>query len=104
MIEPVRGLDEHVACANDAHRQSDAVGGPAERHRLFWRGLRIETRASVPRNAGEATLRRFAFAFSIAFPLIYVVARARGLALITVYPLHGVVLAGMHRSRDVGDA
>jgi hypothetical protein len=46
---------------------------------------------------------RFAFASGTAFPLIYVVARARGLALFTVYPSLGIILPGMHRSRDVAD-
>jgi hypothetical protein len=46
---------------------------------------------------------RFAFAFGTAFPLLYVVARARGLALFTVYPSLGIILPGMHRSRDVAD-
>jgi hypothetical protein len=48
-------------------------------------------------------LRRFAFAYGAAFAILYVVARARGLALFTVYPSLGVVLPGMHRSRDVAD-
>src|SRR5262245_54682042 len=47
------------------------------------------------------TFERFAFAFGTALPLIYVVARARGLALFTVYPSLGIILPGMHRSRDV---
>ena len=34
---------------------------------------------------------------------LYVVARAWGLALFTVYPSLGILLAGMHRSRDVAD-
>ena len=46
---------------------------------------------------------RFAFAYGMAFGLLYVVARAQGLALFTVYPSLGVVLLGMHRSRDVAD-
>jgi len=46
---------------------------------------------------------RFAFAYGMAFGLLYVVARAHGLALFTVYPSLGVVLLGMHRSRDVAD-
>jgi hypothetical protein len=50
-----------------------------------------------------AALRRFAIAFSTAFGLIYVIARARALALFTVYPSLGIVLPGMHRSRDVAD-
>jgi hypothetical protein len=47
--------------------------------------------------------RRFAFAYGPAFAAIYAVARARGFALVTVYPTLGVVLLGMHRSRDVAD-
>jgi hypothetical protein len=47
--------------------------------------------------------RRFAFAFGVGFALIYAIARARGLALITVYPSLGIVLLGMRRSRDVAD-
>ncbi len=47
--------------------------------------------------------RRFAFAYGSAFALVYVVARAWGLALFTVYPSLGIVLVGMHRSRDVAD-
>src|SRR5262249_56984692 len=46
-------------------------------------------------------LRRFTFAYATAFAFIYVVVRARGLALFTVYPAQGVVLMGTHRSRDV---
>jgi hypothetical protein len=48
-------------------------------------------------------LSRFAFAYGMAFGLLYVIARAYGLALFTVYPSLGVVLLGMHRSRDVAD-
>ena len=47
--------------------------------------------------------RRFALAYGTAFALIYVIGRARGLALFTVYPAQGIVLWGMHRSRDVAD-
>ena len=47
--------------------------------------------------------RRFALAYGTGFALIYVIARARGLALLTVYPSLGIVLPGMHRSRDVAD-
>ena len=47
--------------------------------------------------------RRFAIAYGMAFALVYVVARAWGLALFTVYPSFGIVLFGMHRSRDVAD-
>jgi hypothetical protein len=47
--------------------------------------------------------RRFAFAYAAAFAILYVVARAKGLALFTVYPSLGIILPGMHRSRDVAD-
>jgi hypothetical protein len=42
-------------------------------------------------------------AYGTAFALIYAMARVRGLALFTVYPSLGIVLLGMHRSRDVAD-
>jgi hypothetical protein len=41
--------------------------------------------------------------FSTAFGPIYAIARARGLALFTVYPSLDIILPGMHRSRDVAD-
>ena len=47
--------------------------------------------------------RRFALAFGTAFALTYAIARAKGLALLTVYPSLGIVLLGTHRSRDVAD-
>ena len=47
--------------------------------------------------------RRFAFAYGAAFAILYVLARARGLALFTVYPSLGIILPGMHRPRDVAD-
>jgi hypothetical protein len=47
--------------------------------------------------------QRFVFAFGAAFALFYVIARTRGFALFTVYPSQGIVLLGMHRSRDVAD-
>ena len=47
--------------------------------------------------------RRFAFAYGTAFAVLYVIARTWGLALFTVYPSLGIVLLGMHRSRDVAD-
>jgi hypothetical protein len=50
-----------------------------------------------------SAVRRFVFAFGSAFALFYVIARLRGLVLFTVYPAQGVVLLGMHRSRDVAD-
>ncbi|MCP3466466.1 MULTISPECIES: hypothetical protein [unclassified Bradyrhizobium] len=46
---------------------------------------------------------RFAFAYGAAFALFYAIAHARGLALFTVYPAQGIVLLGLHRSRDVAD-
>jgi hypothetical protein len=51
----------------------------------------------------NATFRRFAFAYGAAFALFYAIAQARGLALFTVYPAQGIVLLGLHRSRDVAD-
>lgn len=50
-----------------------------------------------------SALHRFVFAFGAAFALFYAIAHARGLALFTVYPSQGIVLFGMHRSRDVAD-
>ena len=47
--------------------------------------------------------RRFALAYGTGFALIYAIARVQGLALFTVYPSLGIVLLGMHRSRDVAD-
>ncbi len=47
--------------------------------------------------------RRFASVFGAAFGFIYVIARAKGFALFTLYPSLGIVLPGMHRSRDVAD-
>lgn len=46
---------------------------------------------------------KFAFAVTTAFGPLYVLARATGLALFTVYPSLGVVLLGSHRSKDVVD-
>jgi hypothetical protein len=50
-----------------------------------------------------AASRRFALAFGVGFAFVYVMARARGLALFTVYPSLGIVIPGMHRSRDIAD-
>jgi amino acid permease len=47
--------------------------------------------------------RRFAFAFGTAFAFIYVIALAKDLALFTVFPSLGIVLAGTHHTRDVAD-
>jgi hypothetical protein len=47
--------------------------------------------------------RKFAFAYAISFAVLYAVVRAKGLALFTFYPTLGVVLLGLHRSRDVAD-
>src|SRR4029077_16191886 len=60
-----------------------------------YQGVRILMSASA--------VRRFFFAYGAAFALFYVIARARGLALFTVYPSQGIVLLGTHRSRDVAD-
>ena len=49
----------------------------------------------------SAAFRRFAFAFGTAFGFLYVVALAKDLALFTVFPSLGIVLAGTHHSRDV---
>ena len=48
-------------------------------------------------------LRRFVLAYGAAFALVYAIARARGIALFTVYPSQGIVLLGTHHSRDVAD-
>jgi hypothetical protein len=45
--------------------------------------------------------RRFAFAYGIAFAVLYVVALKLDLALFTVYPSLGIVLLGTHHARDV---
>jgi hypothetical protein len=50
-----------------------------------------------------SAFRKFAFVYGPAFAVIYAIARARGFALITVYPSLGIVLLGTHRSRDVAD-
>ena len=47
--------------------------------------------------------RRFAFAFATAFAILYAVARAKGVVLFTFYPSLGIVMLGLHRSRDVVD-
>jgi hypothetical protein len=47
--------------------------------------------------------RKFALAYAIAFAILYAVVRAKGLVLFTFYPTLGVVLVGLHRSRDVAD-
>ena len=51
----------------------------------------------------SAAFRRFAFAFGTTFAILYVVALARDVALFTVFPSLGVVLAGTHHTRDVAD-
>jgi hypothetical protein len=47
--------------------------------------------------------RRFAFAFGTTFAVLYVVALGKDLALFTVFPSLGIVLAGTHHIRDVAD-
>jgi hypothetical protein len=44
--------------------------------------------------------RRFAFAYGLAFAILYVIALKLDLALFTVYPSLGVVLLGTHHARD----
>ena len=51
----------------------------------------------------SASFRRFSFAFGTTFSVLYVVALAKDMALFTVFPSLGVVLAGTHHSRDVAD-
>ena len=51
----------------------------------------------------SASFRRFAFAFGTTFAVLYVVVLAKDLALFTVFPSLGIVLAGTHHSRDVAD-
>ena len=50
-----------------------------------------------------ASFRRFAFAYGSAFPILYVIALKFDLALFTVYPSLGIVLAGTHHSKDTVD-
>lgn len=47
--------------------------------------------------------RRFASMFGSTFAVLYVIAVAKDLALFTVFPSLGIVLAGTHHSRDVAD-
>lgn len=49
------------------------------------------------------SFRRFAFAYGIAFAVLYVVALKLDLALFTVYPSFGLVVLGTHHSKDVVD-
>jgi hypothetical protein len=51
----------------------------------------------------SAQFRRFALAFGTTFAFLYVVALAKDLALFTVFPSLGFVLAGTHHSRDAAD-
>jgi amino acid permease len=48
-------------------------------------------------------LRRFAFAFGASFAVLYVIALSRDLALFTVFPSLGIVLAGTHHTKDIAD-
>jgi hypothetical protein len=47
--------------------------------------------------------RRFAFTFGMAFAVLYVIALAKDLALFTVFPSLGIVLAGTQHTTDVTD-
>ena len=51
----------------------------------------------------SASFRRFAFSFGTTFAVLYVVALSKDLALFTVFPSLGIVLAGTHHTRDVAD-
>jgi amino acid permease len=51
----------------------------------------------------SAAFRRFAFTFGTTFAVFYVVALARDLALFTVFPSLGIVLAGTQHTTDVTD-
>jgi hypothetical protein len=48
-------------------------------------------------------LHRFTFAFGTTFAVLYVIAVARDLALFTVFPSLGIVLAGTQHTNDVTD-
>jgi len=50
------------------------------------------------------SFRRFAFAYAIAFAVLYVLALAQDLALITVYPTLGIVLLGTQHAQDAAPA
>jgi hypothetical protein len=51
----------------------------------------------------SAAFRRFAFAFGTAFAVLYVIAVAKDLALFTVFPSLGIVLAGTQHTNGVTD-
>src|SRR5262245_13466017 len=50
------------------------------------------------------SFRRFAFGYAAAFAVFYVLALARDLALITVYPTLGIVLLGTQHAQDAAPA
>jgi hypothetical protein len=51
----------------------------------------------------SAAFRRFAFAFGATFAFLYVIAVAKDLALFTVFPSLGIVLAGTQHTNGVTD-
>jgi hypothetical protein len=51
----------------------------------------------------SAAFRRFAFAFGTTFSFLYVIAVAKDLALFTVFPSLGIVLAGTQHTNGVTD-
>jgi hypothetical protein len=51
----------------------------------------------------SAGFRRFAFAFGTTFSFLYVTAVAKDLALFTVFPSLGIVLAGTQHTNSVTD-
>jgi hypothetical protein len=48
--------------------------------------------------------RRFAFCYATAFAVLYVLALAKDLALLTVYPTLGIVLQGTQHAQDAAPA
>jgi hypothetical protein len=51
----------------------------------------------------SAAFRRFAFALGTTFPFLYVIAVAKDLALFTVFPSLGLVLAGTQHTNGITD-
>ena len=51
----------------------------------------------------STAFRRFAFAFGTTFGFLYVIAVAKDLALFTVFPSLGIVLAGTQHTNGVTD-
>src|SRR5262245_46204040 len=60
-----------------------------------------EQHHGVRRMTSSPAFRAFAFAFGMAFGVLYPIVVKLDLALFTVYPVIGVVLPGTHHSGDV---